>query len=296
MARLNSLFWADIQQFLSAAFAQSTWRRHEAALNSCKQFDSASSSSHLWPLSSETLQSYTSWAFTVKDLKSFSVETYLSSLKCIHSLQNLSTQSFDSYILKTMIGGKENMEIYSGESKTARKVMTLDLLKLLGHEISKTNWSQDSKQVVWGACTLAFFGCFRMGELLPQNENSFNKDDTLLWKDLKFNEPSHILVHIKTPKSRLPHGEYVDIFSFTGHSVCPVRAMSILREQRGIPDPESPVFRFSTGTCLTRRLVNSILPELLKPHIGSESANISGQASVFNTTFHYDIRNFCQSG
>ena len=95
------------------------------------------------------------------------------------------------------------MEIYSGESKTARKVMTLDLLKLLGYEISKTNWSQDSKQVVWGACTLAFFGCFRMGELLPQNENSFNKDDTLLWKDLKFNEPSHILVHIKTPKSRL---------------------------------------------------------------------------------------------
>ena len=77
-----------------------------------------------------------------------------------------------------MIGGKENMEIYSGESKTARKVMTLDLLKLLHHEISKTNWLQDSKQVVWGAFTMAFFGCFRMGELLPQNENSFNKENT----------------------------------------------------------------------------------------------------------------------
>ena len=146
-ARLTSLFSADIQQFLSAAFAQSTWRRHEAALNSFKQFDSTSSSSHLWPLSSETLQSYTSWAFTAKNLKSSTVKSYLSSLKCIHSLKNLSTQSFDSYVIKTMIRGKENMEIYSGESKTARKVMTLDLLKLLGHEISKINWSQDSKQV-----------------------------------------------------------------------------------------------------------------------------------------------------
>ena len=78
------------------------------------------------------------------------------------------------------------MEIYSGETKTARKVENLDLLKLLGHKISKTNWSQDSKQVVWGAFTMAFFGCFRMEELLHQNENAFSKDDTLLWKEILF--------------------------------------------------------------------------------------------------------------
>ena len=78
------------------------------------------------------------------------------------------------------------MEIYSGETKTARKVENPDLLKLLGHKISKTNWSQDSKQVVWGAFTMAFFGCFRMEELLHQNENAFSKDDTLLWKEILF--------------------------------------------------------------------------------------------------------------
>ena len=154
--------------------------------------------------------------------------------------------------------------------------MTLDLLKLLHHEISKTNWLQDSKQVVWGAFTMAFFGCFRMGELLPQNENSFNKENTSPLERFKIQRTiPHFSPH---QNSRLPHGEYVDIFSFTGHSVCPVRAMTVLREQRGTPDPESQVFRFSTGTCLTRRLVNSVLPELLKPHIGSESTKISGHS------------------
>ena len=170
------------------------------------------------------------------------------------------------------------MEIYSGEANATRKVMTLSLLKLMGHEISKTNWTENSKLTVWAAFTMAFFGCFRMGEILPENENSFSPDDTLLWQDLKFKSPSHILVHIKTPKSRLPRGEYVDIFSFIRHSVCPVAALSCLRDSLGSPVPESPVFKFSTGVCFTRRQVNSLIPQLLRPHIGQEAENVSGHS------------------
>jgi len=44
--------------------------------------------------------------------------------------------------------------------------MTLALLKLIGHQIAKSDWSDDSKLTVWGACTTAFFGAFRIGEIL----------------------------------------------------------------------------------------------------------------------------------
>ena len=247
-------------------------------MNSFKQFESFSGSTYPWPLTSETILSFISWIFSKKNLKSSTVDSYLASLKFIHSLKNLPTSSFNNQLIKTVLRGKENLEIYSGEAKATRKVMTLSLLKITGHEISKTNWTENSKQTVWAAFTLAFFGCFRMGEILPQNENSFSPEDTLLWRDLNFKSTSHILVHIKTPKSRLPRGEYVDIFNFTGHSVCPVAALSRLKDSLGSPDLNSPVFRFSTGVCLTRRHVNSLLPQLLSPHIGKEAENVSGHS------------------
>ena len=159
------------------------------------------------------------------------------------------------------------MEIYADQVKGTRKVMSLPLLKMLGNEIAKTMWDENSKQVVWSALTLAFFGSFRMGEILSPQENSFSPKDTLLWKDVKFLSPSHIIVHIKTPKSRLPDGEFVDIFEFGGHNVCPVKALARLRDSTHVAQ-DSPVFQFSNGKFLTLGKVNSILPQLLAPHLG----------------------------
>ena len=138
-------------------------------------------------------------------------------------MQDLDVTAFDSFVLKAMLRGKENMEIYSVETKASRKVMTLALLRVLGHELSISGWSENSKQVIWGAFTLAFFRSFRLGEILPQNEKSFCPNDTLLWEDVKLVLEDHFIIHFKT-KSRLPEGEFVDIFSFEGYGVCPVKS------------------------------------------------------------------------
>ena len=170
------------------------------------------------------------------------------------------------------------MEIYANQIKGTRKVMSLPLLKILGNEIAKLNWNENSKQVVWSVFTLSFFGSFRMGEILPQQENTFSPLDTLLWSDVKFLENNHILVHVKTPKSRLPQGEFVDIFQFDGQGVCPVKAIMALRDSLGMVDLASPVFQFSNGSFLTKTRVNSILPQLLLPYLGSVSSEFSGHS------------------
>ena len=151
----------------------------------------------------------------------------------------MDSSGFDNFVLKNILRGKENLEFYDEKVKETRKVMTLPLLKILGNEIAKSDWESNSKQVVWSAFTLAFFGSFRMGELLSPQENSFSPKDTLLWKDVKFLSPSHIIVHIKTPKSRLPDGEFVDIFEFGGHNVCPVKVLARLRDSMYV-DQDSP--------------------------------------------------------
>ena len=172
------------------------------------------------------------------------------------------------------------MELYSDVVKETRKVMTLTLplLKILGNEIAKVDWEDNSKQVVWSVFTLAFFGSFRMGELLSPQENSFSPKDTLLWKDVSFLSPSHLIVHIKTPKSRIPDGEFIDIFEFSGHNVCPVRSLCRLRDSLSHVDQNSPVFRFSSGQLLTLKKVNSILPQLLSTHLDADSGCITGHS------------------
>ena len=44
--------------------------------------------------------------------------------------------------------GTENYKTSKALSKHTRKVLTLPLIKLLGHEIAKTNWSENSKRIL----------------------------------------------------------------------------------------------------------------------------------------------------
>ena len=119
-------------------------------------------------------------------------------------MRSLPTTSFDSPYIATLIRGGGNLEMYSTEAKHTRKVMTMALLKVLGHEIAKTDWPTNSKQVVWCACTTAFFGSFRLGEILPASEHNAHPSDTLLWKDINVISNEHVLVHVKVTKST-PH-------------------------------------------------------------------------------------------
>ena len=51
-----------------------------------------------------------------------------------------------------------------------------------------------------------------------------------------------------------------------------------LRDTYPAADQDSPVFRFSNGSFLTKTMVNSMLPQLLLPHLGPVSCKISGHS------------------
>ena len=82
-----------------------------------------------------------------------------------------------------MLKGAVNLNSYSVNPKPRKVVVTLSILKLIGHELSLSGWCEAKKAAYWAACTVAFFGSFRMGELLCLNDNNFSKD-TLLWSDV----------------------------------------------------------------------------------------------------------------
>ena len=76
---------------------------------------------------------------------------------------------FASLVSKAILRVTENYETSKALSKHTRKVFTLPLLKLLGYEIAKTNWFENSKRILWTCICVSFFGSFRIGELLASN-------------------------------------------------------------------------------------------------------------------------------
>jgi hypothetical protein len=98
-----------------------------------------------------------------------------------------------------MIKGAKNLKLYSNIFKPAKFVMTFPLLKILGHEIANSGWSEESKTVVWAACCVAFFGSFRLGKILPGNTTK--SQETLTWDRVHFSDSGSAIINIRFPKA-----------------------------------------------------------------------------------------------
>ncbi len=163
-----------------------------------------------------------------QDLSPNTITSYMSHLKMIHNMRGLNDSSCTSFLSKTQIRGAKNLKFYSEDKGLGKKVMTLPLLKILGHSIANSGWSNRSKIVLWSSCCTAFFGSFRLGELLPKLEYSFNKFECLLWSDVRFFEDESVQIHVKIPKTRNPNGELVSLFKFPNENCCPIEALKCL--------------------------------------------------------------------
>ena len=158
---------------------------HVEILRMFKKYETFCRKTFEWPLSEQIVNEFCHWTLKEKGLKSATVEAYISSIATIHKLNLLDDSACKNFICKTILRGAENMEVYKKTKTIIRLVMTLDTLKILGHEIAKTNWDPVNKQVLWAACCMAFFGSCRIGEILCPVIDNYDPKTTLLWGDLK---------------------------------------------------------------------------------------------------------------
>ena len=256
---------------IAASLSTNSWNRYNSAVNCANCYKKVS-----WPMTSEYLRGFTEWALTVRNLSASTVLVYLSDLKLSHKIRNLDSNQFNDYFITAMIKGSEKLSLYTSICKRTRLVLTFPLLKLLGHEISKSNWSIDSKRVFWSACSLAFFGSFRLGEILSPKESECCQE-TLKWKNIQIFE-DHAIVNIEIPKTlRSKKGEFVDIFPFKG--CCPLSALKELNKTKKFSaGRDLPVFTFENGKFLTQETLIRTMRELLSKHIGQNAKNISGHS------------------
>jgi hypothetical protein len=204
---------------------------------------------------------------------------YLSDLKLAHNLRGYSTDIFEDFFVKSMIKGAGNLALYSNITKRIRLIMTLPLLKILGHEIAASAWSQDSKRIFWTACCLAFFGSFRMGEILMSSENCFSADH-LTWDRINFSSSDFVTIQIGLPKvKKFPSGDFIDIFKIDGENFCPFSCLwNLKKTKKNFVEKNFPVFTFDNGSFLTTDKFSRTIRLLLHKHLGSKANLISGHS------------------
>jgi len=173
--------------FLSAALAKSTWKKYNSAWKKFIKFCMYSGSECKLPPSIENVRAFVIWCLAVEKLKPDTVKSYLTGLSMANILSSNVNQNFMSdKIIAMCLTGAENFSPYMPQKFSNRRSVSLDGLKVLGHRIASSNWEEDSKIVIWAACTMAFFTCSRMGELLADSASYTDKIRPCAGKMLNF--------------------------------------------------------------------------------------------------------------
>ena len=254
-------------QLVHASLASSTWNKYASGWRAFSAYEEHVQKKFSWPLEKDTLRGFAVFCITVKKLQPASVKTYLSSLVCLHKMKGHSNYEMKDDLVAAILRGANNLIMSSPTPiPTTRRVMTLPLLRHLGHNLRASGWSRATQQTIWAASLTGFFATARMGELLSPTECSFDPVATLTWSCVQYRPDNSFLIHIRLPKSGSKEGEFLDIFPFPESGLCPVKALlGHFKTQKslGRGRPQDPVFTYPSGRFLTTNALNSAFKTLL---------------------------------
>jgi len=252
------------KQYITAAYANTTWNRMKSAIKCIEKFAIHSNTPISWPMSNFFLHTFTTWALDTQSLSHSTVKAYIHDISIIHKLKNVDHNNCKNFLLKATIKGAANLNLYEEIDYEGKAPITLDLIKKMGYQISKSDNSLEDKQVFWTALTVAFWGSFRMCEILAKNAHTLSTE-SLTWKDIEFNENS-CSIHIKFPKVSKRGGDIIEIFKVKGLKCCPVKALQMLKSLHSSTNLQNSPFTLSSGKNLTAQVFTTHLKHWAAPY------------------------------
>ena len=177
-----------------------------------------------FPLSEQLLCFFASY-LALQDLAPQTIKSYLSAVCNMHiSLGFPDPRDHSSMpILKRVQAGISRVRAQKGIPQRVRLPITLHVLSQIGDFLTAS--SHPEKVVLWAVACTAFFGFFRLGELLLETTTSTTG---ITWGDVAVDShsaPRMIQIHLKTSKcDQFGAGSDV-VMGATGSNICPVNAI-----------------------------------------------------------------------
>ena len=144
-------------QLVHASLAAGTWSKYASGWKAFQDFEAFVSKTFTWPLSKDTLRGFAAFCISHRKLKPASVKTYLSSLVCLHKIKGFANYEVKDGLVEAILRGADNL-IMSSPITTinSRRVMTMPLLRHLGHKLSLSGWCTDTQLTIWAAVLINF--------------------------------------------------------------------------------------------------------------------------------------------
>ena len=167
-------------------------------------------------------------------------------------------------LLKRVQAGISRIRLLKGKcSSRIRLPITVHILGRIREALVTSTDPNDV--VVWAIACTAFFGFFRLGELLPETPTSCNMVTDLAWGDVAVDNhtnPRMVQLHLKCSKSD-QFGQGADVvLGATGTDICPVSALCQYLKMRG--SSQGPFFLDTGGKVITKSFFVHRIRDLLQ--------------------------------
>ena len=137
-------------------------------------------------------------------------------------------------LLKRVIDGIRRQRVIGGKPTRTRLPITVTVLRRMQGTLSTANNLDGT--AFWAIATSAFFGFFRLGELLIETETSYHQHLHLSWGDVAIDDrTATTMVKFHLRKSKCDQfGTGADVLvGRTGCQLCPIAAMLAYLKVRG---------------------------------------------------------------
>ena len=154
-------------------------------------------------------------------------------------------------VLKRVQAGIRRARLEKGPVTLVRLPITVPILRRIREALDGS--SHPHRKVLWAIAAVAFFGFFRLGELLPEKGSENNTALLLTWSDISVDRrdnPRVVRIHLKRSKCD-QFGKGADIFlGRVDTPICPVAALLGYMAASG--DKPGPFFRKVDGQVVTK--------------------------------------------
>ncbi len=229
-----------------------------------------------FPLDDDKILVFISYLFWEKKLKSNTVPKMLSALCMLHLTHGFPSPMLRPAIVKLVLKGKDNWDTEEARCLPARMPVTIKILKLLRVLLTlDSRFRLKEGALIWSVACLAFWGAFRVGELLPKRSRTIDPVYDLLKRDvvLKTRKVEGVMrrlltVTLKSPKESKPGRGPVTIELLENStSVCPVAAYVRYRDMVRGGREDSACFREPSGFAYRHAAFNKDLKTILEERL-----------------------------
>ena len=181
-----------------------TWVCYESVKKHIKSCQAFTKRRFSFPFTEPMVVVFVSYLLSLGSLKAKTIESYLSALRVWHLTKGHFVQNLRPDIVKALLTGKGHFDDDIDRDDFGRMPVLLEYLDLL-HAIlplDKT-LTENNKQAFLAICVMAFFGSFRITELLSKNARTIDPKTDLLRRDIEILERK-----VNGKKKRVPQSVF----------------------------------------------------------------------------------------